>query len=323
VDGARSLRARAGTSLVAIGNFDGVHVGHRAVIGAAAAEARQRGLVPLVLTFHPHPAEVLGRGSLPLLTSIDRKAELICRIDPEVRVVVEPFTPDLAKQEPRQFVEELLVQALGARVVIVGQNFRFGHNRAGKLETLVRLGAELGFEARAEELAGDAAGTYSSTRARELLKSADLGVLERVLGRPHSISGRVVHGDQRGKSLGFPTANLDGIVEALPPHGVYAVLVDQLGAGVPARSKALARGVANFGVRPTVGAGQSFEVHLFDFEGDLYGQSLRVHLVERLRGEQRFASLAELKAQIERDCAAARTVTDARVPDPDATGAWY
>ncbi|HMJ11882.1 MAG TPA: riboflavin kinase, partial [Polyangiaceae bacterium] len=206
VDGARSLGALPQSTLVAIGNFDGVHVGHQAVIRAAASDARRFGLAPLVLTFHPHPAQVLGRGSLPTLTTIDRKTELICRIDPELRVVVEPFTQELANESPRDFARELLIGALGARFVIVGQNFRFGHNRVGTLETLQRLGAELGFDARAEELAGDDRGTYSSTRARELLEHGDIVSLERVLGRPHSVSGSVVEGHRRGRTLGFPTA---------------------------------------------------------------------------------------------------------------------
>lgn len=321
VDGARSLRARAKSTLVAIGNFDGVHLGHQAVIRKAASEAQERGLRPLVLTFHPHPAAVLGRGSLPTLTLVPRKAELICRIDPALTVVVEPFTPELAAMTPREFVSELLVAALGARVVIVGQNFRFGHNRAGTLGTLVQLGAEFGFEARSEALVGDAGGTFSSTRARELLEKGDVAAVERVLGRPHSLSGVVVRGDERGRTIGFPTANLSGIAEALPAHGVYACVVDRLEA--EGGGRALAKGVANFGVRPTVAGGPSFEAHLFDFDDDLYGQSLRVHLVARLREERRFAGLEELKAQIARDSAEARRILADRTPDPGALGAWY
>jgi riboflavin kinase/FMN adenylyltransferase len=320
-DGARSLGAKAHTTLVAIGNFDGVHAGHRAVICASALEARGRGLVPVVLTFDPHPAEVLGRGRLPVLTSVERKVELVCRLDSEIRVVVQPFTKELAASSPEQFAKDLLVAQLGAEVVIVGQNFRFGHNREGTLDTLVRLGRELHFEARAEQLAGDSAGTYSSTRARALLSKGDLAGVEHVLGRPHSISGLVVQGDQRGRTLGFPTANLANMVEELPPHGVYACVVDEL--DDTGRGKALAKGVANLGVRPTVQAGQSFEVHLFDFAGDLYGRRLRVHLIARLRGEQRFPDLSALKAQIARDSADARVLVDARTPDPEARGGWY
>lgn len=308
--------------MVAIGNFDGVHVGHQAVIRAAAADARARGLAPIVLTFHPHPAQVLGRGSLPMLTTIGRKTELICRIDPDLRVVVEPFTAELAAESPEQFVRELLFEALGARVVIVGQNFRFGHDRAGTLETLQQLGAELGFEAHAEKLAGDAAGTYSSTRARELLEVGDLKTVERVLGRPHALSGTVIEGQKRGRTLGFPTANLADIPEALPPHGVYAVLVDLLDE-TTGRARQLGRGVANLGVRPTLGAGASFEVHVFDIDQNLYGRALRVHLLERLRDERRFSDVSELAAQIARDSERARELTADRSPDPTADGAWF
>lgn len=310
------------STLVAIGNFDGVHVGHQAVIRAAASEARERGLLPFVLTFHPHPAQVLGRGGLPILTTIARKTELICRIDPDLRVVVEPFTHELAAMSPEEFVRELLIEALGARVVIIGQNFRFGHNRAGSIETLQALGAELGFDARAEQLAGDDKGTYSSTRARELLEAGDLAVLERVLGRPHALGGTVVEGQKRGRTLGFPTANLSGIAEALPPHGVYAVLVDLLDEST-GRAQVLGRGVANLGVRPTLGAGASFEVHVFDIDQDLYGRTLRVHLVERLREERRFSDVTALAAQIARDGERAREVIAGRSPDPGAEGAWY
>jgi riboflavin kinase/FMN adenylyltransferase len=236
--------------------------------------------------------------------------------------VIEPFTHELAAKSPEQFVRELLIEALGARAVIVGQNFRFGHNRAGTLETLRELGAELGFEARAEELAGDDRGTYSSTRARELLEAGEMATLERVLGRPHSLSGRVIEGQKRGRTLGFPTANLAEIAEALPPHGVYAVLVDLLEEGT-GRARRLGRGVANLGVRPTLGAGASFEVHLFDIDQDLYGRTLRVHLVERLREERRFSDVSALAAQIARDSERARDVTAGRSPDPQADGAWH
>jgi riboflavin kinase/FMN adenylyltransferase len=318
---ARDLKAEqpGRSSLVAIGNFDGVHLGHRAVIEAALSEARERHLSPLVLTFDPHPAEVLGRGARPPLTVLERKLELIERLGPEIRVVVEPFTLELSKLSPAEFAREFVAVLLGARVVIVGENFRFGYDRAGDLETLVTLGRELNFEARASSLSGDGEGPYSSTRARVALAAGDLGSVQRLLGRPHSLSGQVVLGAQRGRTIGVPTANLGGVREALPPYGVYAVLVDRVAAG---GNRALATGVANIGLRPTVGGGFSVEVHLFDFEGDLYGAELRVHLVARLREERKFAGLDELKAQIAKDSAEARAVVLAARPEPSARGAW-
>ncbi len=307
-------------SLVVVGNFDGVHRGHRAVIEAALSEARAGGLLPLVLTFDPHPAVVLGRSVRPPLTVLERKIDLIERIGADLRVVVEPFTLELSRLDPGQFAREFLVDLLCAKVVIVGENFRFGHQRAGDLSTLVTLGQELGFAARSSSLSGDAQGPYSSTRVRAALAAGDLPSVYGVLGRPHSLSGQVVHGAQRGRTIGVPTANLDGVGEALPPYGVYAVLVDRVNEG--GVSVALGVGVANIGLRPTVSAGFSVEAHLLDFAGDLYGATLRVHLIEHLREERKFSGLDELKAQIQSDIQQARKALAEARPDPAAHGAW-
>ncbi len=320
VDGAAQLEVPKTGSLVAIGNFDGVHLGHQAVLESVFAEARRRELAPLVLTFHPHPSEVLGRGALKQLTTLDRKVELITRLDDAVRVVVEPFDRELAALGPAEFAERLLAEHLGARLVIVGKNFRFGRDRSGDLEELCRLGGELGFEARAESMCGDAVGTFSSTRAREALSRGDLADVMAVLGRPHSLSGTVVEGQKRGRTLGFPTANVGDVAEALPPDGVYAVLVDV--EETPGRYRAVARGVMNLGVRPTFSAGRSVEAHLFDFSGDLYGRRLRLHLAGRLRDERRFDGIEALRAQIAVDARAARALLSTWVEDPAAGGAW-
>jgi len=319
VFGARQLGSRK-ASLVAIGNFDGVHRGHRAVIAQALSLAKASGLTPLVLTFDPHPAVVLGRGAMPALTSLERKLDLMCRLSPELVVVVEPFTPELAMTEPADFAKPLLVDALSAKVVLVGENFRFGRGRTGDFALLERLGAEHGFVAHATALERDAQGPISSTRVRAALEQGDLPAVEALLGRPHALTGVVESGQGRGKSIGVPTANLGAIAEALPPHGVYAVLVDHKQDG---RFVALGAGVANFGVRPTLGAGPSFEAHVFDKTVDLYGQELRVHLLGRLREERKFTGVDELTAQIARDMQAARVLTASRLPDPSALGAWY
>lgn len=313
----QSNSARA-PSVVAIGNFDGVHRGHQALLGRAAAEARSLGLQPLALTFHPHPREVLGSAPRPPLTVIERKVALVRRLGLDVEV--EPFTLELSRLSPLEFAERVLVQRLSARVVLVGENFRFGRDRAGDLAELERLGARFGFQARAEPLVGDAEGLFSSTRAREAIARGDLAGAERCLGRPHSTVGTVVPGDGRGRTIGVPTANLADLVEVLPPHGVYACVVDR--ETKPGEGVALARGVANIGVRPTTAAGFAVEVHLLDFEGDLYGARLRVHWLWRLREERRFASLEALTAQIRDDIRTARELLSGRAPDPGAFGAW-
>ncbi|MBX3206284.1 MAG: bifunctional riboflavin kinase/FAD synthetase [Labilithrix sp.] len=283
-------------SAVIIGNLDGVHRGHQAVLRQARALADARRLTTLVLTFDPHPSQVLRGITPPRLATLERRVELLRRHGAD-EVVVEPFTPELAALTPSRFVKELLVERLGARAVVVGENFRFGAKRAGDLDALRGFGAELGFEVAAAEVAGDERGPFSSTRVRDAIGGGDLDEATRLLGRRHSISGVVEAGDRRGRTIGFPTANLGGVVEVLPPHGVYAVFAGER------------PGVMNVGVRPTVdGTSLRVEVHLFDFDGDLYGQSMRVHLVSRIRDEKKFAGIDELRAQIALDAEAARRV---------------
>jgi riboflavin kinase/FMN adenylyltransferase len=319
---------RPAGSLVIIGNFDGVHRGHQALLADAAAEAERRGLRPIVLTFAPHPALVLGRIPPPVLTTLARKIELIQRAQPAVRVLIETFDRSFSEQTPEGFVSRVLRDRLGAELVVVGDNFRFGHRRAGDFAMLARLGERYGFETRSHPLVGDERGPWSSTRVREAIAAGDLDEAARMLSRPHMLSGVVVQGDRRGRTIGFPTCNLDGVVEAFPPYGVYATLVDRVvdPDGPSRRAVALARGVANLGVRPTVqdpaSARPTVEVHLLDHEQDLYGASLRVHLIARLRPERRFAGLDALRAQIAEDAAEARRLLAPLRPDSAALGAW-
>ncbi len=307
-------------TLCAIGNFDGVHRGHQAVLLSAEREAKKSGLEPIVLTFDPHPAVVLGRTPPLVLTPMPRKTELIGRYAPAIRVIVRRFDLALAALSPEEFASRVLVGELGAAEVVVGNNFRFGRGRSGDLGVLRSLGASLGFDVRATELTGDERGPWSSTRARAAVAAGDWDDVRHVLGRPHALTGAVVHGDRRGRTIGFPTANLDGVAEALPPDGVYAVLVDRIDG---ATTTALARGVANVGSRPTVAAGRAIEAHLFDFDEDLYGSQLRLHLIAHLRPERRFSGLDALKAQIAADAMAARSVLQTMSPDPHARGAWF
>jgi riboflavin kinase/FMN adenylyltransferase len=291
--------------VLVVGNFDGVHLGHQAVLREAIGQARSSGLTASVLTFDPHPAQVVGSGAPALLTTIERRAELVGAFGVE-RMYVRHFDVAFASWPPERFARELVAGALLARVVVVGANFRFGAKRAGDLALLRELGAELGFDVRVHSVASDAHGRYSSTRARQGVVSGNLDEVRRVLGRPHALTGVVVHGDERGRTIGFPTANLSATPELLPPKGVYAVRVERYDetarAFVP-----LANGVTNVGVRPTVGGeGLSVETYLLDFSADLYGSRLRLELVARLREEKKFASLDALKAQIAADTAAAR-----------------
>lgn len=295
-----------GRSIVVIGNFDGVHKGHQAVLRQARALAAVDGSRCIVLTFDPHPSEVLGRGSKPRITTMPRRIELL-RANGADDVVVEPFTTELAAWAPERFARELLAGRLGARAVVVGTNFRFGHNRAGDFDTLKALGAQHGFEAVAAAMTGDAEGPFSSTRVRTALAAGDVALATELLGRPHSLGGIVVEGDQRGRTIGFPTANLDGVEEMLPAYGVYAIRIDLGPAQTAGGARASHDGVANIGMRPTVGgASLRIEAHVFDFAGDLYGAPIRIGLVERLRGEQKFAGIDELRAQIAKDADAAR-----------------
>jgi riboflavin kinase/FMN adenylyltransferase len=307
------------SSIVVIGNFDGVHLGHRAVLDGARAAAVQQGLQVRVLTFDPHPAVVMGRAAPALLTTLERRAELLRRAGVD-EVDVRTFDLAFSQYSPARFAEELLSAGLGARVVIVGSNFRFGHRREGDFAQLEALGRDLGFEARAASMIGDARGPFSSTRAREALAAADLAEVSRLLGRPHAFSGIVAHGQERGRTLGFPTANVDEIPEVVPPDGVYAVLVDVLDAD--GKASALGKGVMNVGMRPTLDGERkrTQEVHLFDLDRDLYGARLRVHVVARMREERKFPSFEDLKAQIAIDAGNAKQATEDLVPSGGAFG---
>lgn len=267
--------------MVAIGTFDGVHRGHRAVIEAARAP----GLRATTVTFEPHPRLVLGY-EVQLLTTFDRRLELLREAGPD-DVLVVPFTPELSQLEPEEFVARVLAP-IGTRAVVAGEGFRFGRGRAGTLETL----AGLGIETHAVRLVEG----VSSTRIREALRTGDIRSAASMLGRPPELEGPVLHGDARGGTLGFPTANLGVDREILvPAYGIYA-------------GEALGHRVAvSIGVNPHYGGNERrIEAFLLDFAGDLYGRRLRLELWERLRDERAFASEADLVEQIRLDTDAAR-----------------
>jgi riboflavin kinase/FMN adenylyltransferase len=298
---------RARARLLAIGNFDGVHRGHQALLGHLLSEAVALGLEPSLMTFDPHPAQVLGKRVIAPLTDLSRKRQLLSSVAPTLEVLVQPFDLTLAQMEPERFVRELLVDGYRVQRVVVGANFRFGKDRKGDLSTLMALGAELGFSAAAMPLVTDGGEVISSSRIRALVQAGEVVAAAGLLGRPHRLTGSVVQGRQLGRQLGFPTANLDAVPELLPALGVYACRVY---ASAPALRAWPA--VCNIGMRPTVdGTALSVEVHLLAFSGDLYGRSLGVDLVQRLREEKRFAGIDALREQITRDVVEAQAVLSA------------
>ena len=300
--------------VVALGNFDGVHPGHQTVIGTALAMARQRGMPSGVMTFEPHPRAVFKPDLAPFrLTPFRIKARLIEALGPDF-LLMQHFDLAFARHSASEFVEQVLVAGLGVSNVVVGYDYVFGHDRGGNVEVLCRMAVAHGFDVTCigPVSAGDGA-VYSSTNIRTALVTGRPRDAARLLGHDWEIEGRVEHGDQRGRTIGFPTANIELGEYLHPAVGVYAVRagVDKGGATqwLP--------GVANFGRRPTFDKTDVlFEVHLFGFSGDLYGRHLRVALVDYLRGEKKFSGIDALRAQIEEDCRAARRcMASARHPD--------
>jgi len=294
-------------AVVAIGNFDGVHLGHRAVIGEAGAIAHATARPWGVLTFEPHPRAFFAPGTPPFrLTPFHAKARLIFGLGVDT-IFVQQFNKAFSSLTAEDFIETVLVGGIGARHVVCGYDFVFGKGRGGSAEMLLGFGKRLGFDftaVRAQTFAGgDSAETaYSSTGVREALQSGNPQAAARILGRPFEIEGRVIQGDQRGRTIGFPTANLALGTYLRPARGVYAVRV-RVGEGKEFS------GVANIGKRPTfAGETDLLEVFLFDFTGDLYGRRLGVQLVEFLRPEKKFDGIDQLKAQIAADSDQARHI---------------
>jgi riboflavin kinase / FMN adenylyltransferase len=286
-------------SAVALGVFDGVHLGHRAILGAAVAHARAAGSPALACTFEPHPMEVLQPDRAPLpITTLDERLDLIAACGIDGAVVLE-FTRELAVVEPEAFVKDVLVDRLAARQVVVGFNHRFGRGARGDATLLRDLGSRLGFSVEViEPLTVDGV-PVSSTAIRAALGRGDLDAAARMLGRPYTLPGKVVAGAGRGRTLGFPTANIAPDRPVLVAAGVYACTVEVGGQ----RRQA----VVNVGVRPTFGEEVlAVEAYLFDFSGDLYGQTIRLAFVSRVREERRFVSIDALRAQIADDVETAR-----------------
>lgn len=285
----------------AIGMFDGVHVGHQEIIQKVIAEARAGGGVSVVITFDAHPSEIVAPERAPaLLQSLAQRIETIGALGAEALWVIH-FDRAFSELSAEAFVRQMAAAWGRLRSLCVGANFAFGHRRSGNVGLLRQLGEELGFAVHGLPAVTVDGQAVSSTRIREAVRAGDFAGAGRLLGRPYQLAGQVVVGDQLGRQLGFPTANLDVRGLVVPPHGVYATQARWRGAEYPS--------VTNIGLRPTLrGAAPTLrvETHLLDFQGDLYGEELGLRFVARLREERQFASLAELQAQIDRDLTAAR-----------------
>ena len=286
---------------VTIGNFDGVHLGHQSMLARLTARAASAGAAPAVLTFEPHPREIFTPDSAPTrLTSLREKLEILRGLG-VARVHVCRFTKPFAALSAEDFVRRILVEGLHARYVLVGDDVRFGAKRAGDFALLTKLGEQHGFTAEALHTVEAAGQRASSTAVREALAAGDMATAAQLLGRPYSISGRVVGGDQLGRKIGYPTANIQLKHNRPPLTGIFAVRVQGL-------DQPDWPGVASLGTRPTVHANgrPTLEVHLFNFDQSIYRRHLRVEFLHKLRDEAKFPSLEALIAQIDEDARQAR-----------------
>ncbi len=286
-------------SVVTPGNHDGVHLGHRALIDAAKRTADAKGWQTLGMFFDPHPTAVLSPQRAPILiTAVERRVEIMKGAGCD-DVLVLPFDNEFARMSPDEFVRRVLLDACHARGLVIGPDFHFGHKRSGNIDTLRQWGDRGAFTVEVVQPVVYGEEAVSSTRIRRVLaEEGDVESAAAMMARLHEVSGEVVPGDRRGRQIGFPTANLRVEAVQLPKDGVYAVFARVLD---EPRSP-LFRGVANLGNRPTFEAGHSVEVHLFDYDGNLYGKRLRIGFAHRIRGEAKFEGLEALRVQIDRDC---------------------
>ena len=286
----------SGPSVVTIGTFDGVHIGHRKILDRLIKDGKTTGRRSILLTFFPHPRMVLQKDSdLKLLNSIDEKTDVLQELGLDC-LVIHPFTVDFSRLTAKEFVREVLVNTLNAKKVIIGYDHRFGRNRTADIQDLQSFGNLYGFEVEEIDAQEIDDISVSSTKIRKALDSGDLETANRYLGYPYMLSGRIIHGKGLGRDLGFPTANmdLDANYKLIPAGGVYVVRSSYGGQEV--------YGMMNIGSNPTVnGSGQHIEVHFFDLDADLYDLEMRVSVLARLRDEQKFDSLEGLKKQLELD----------------------
>jgi riboflavin kinase/FMN adenylyltransferase len=288
--------------VAALGNFDGFHLGHQAVAGEAIRQAKAAGKPAIIATFDPHPVRFFAPDAPPFrLTTLDQRQRLFEAAGADAMLVFE-FDAELAGTTAQDFVEKILVERLGLSGVVTGEDFTFGKARGGNIGVLRELGQPLGLSSTAVGPVTDEGGVISSSRIREALQAGDCATATRLLTRPFAIEGRVQHGDKNGRLLGYPTANLDPGNYLRPRYGVYAVTGKLPDGREP-------KGAANIGIRPQFTPPKELlEPHFFDFAEDLYGQSVEVSFHAFLRGEAKFDSLDALKAQMAKDCDAARAL---------------
>lgn len=290
-------------TVATIGNFDGVHLGHRAIFRRVVSEARQVQGTATVITFNPHPLKLLAPERAPLLIDTYAERERLIAASCIDLLVCLPFTPALAALPATIFVTDILIRSLGLKHLIVGYDYAFGRDRQGDAIFLQGCGERYGFTVEVLPPIMQNQDVYSSTRIRQLLQEGEVEAAASLLGRHFSLEGKVVHGAGRGKKLGFPTANLRTSKELLPKEGVYAVKVRH--------GATLLDGVANIGRNPTFGENElTVEVHLLDVNQSLYGETLRLYFLQRLRGEERFATVSALCAAIQADIDRARQILD-------------
>jgi riboflavin kinase/FMN adenylyltransferase len=287
--------------VLALGNFDGVHLGHQAIFRQVLTHAQALGGTSMVFTFDPHPAQVINpEKAPPLLTTFEQKMRLIASLGISVGLRVR-FTDTFARQPPEAFVRDILVDQIGVWHLVVGYDCRFGHRRAGTAEWLQETAAIYGYQVTVVPPITEAGMIVSSSNIRQLVTQGQVEDANRLLGRYYAVEGTVIKGFQRGRTIGFPTANVDVMNDVIPQTGVYAVRVEW--------QETRYDGVANVGYNPTfANQALSVEAHLFDFEADLYGESLRVAFLRKIRDERKFASVDDLTAQIARDSATARGI---------------
>lgn len=288
-------------SVVTLGNFDGIHLGHQELIRMIIRRAQETGTLSVVVTFRPHPLKILAPEKCPPLISIyEEKIRLIEQLGVDVLVKI-PFSLDFSAMTSRDFAQKILRDLLHAREIFVGYNYRFGKGREGNVQTLRQYGEEFGFtvnEVGQISLDGE---EVSSSRVRTLLSSGEVEHAGRLLGRPYAITGVVVKGDGRGKTIGYPTANIAAKHEIVPANGVYAVRV--------LVRERLYDGIVNIGVRPTFGSDRrTIEAHIFDFDEDIYGEEMTVSFYGKIREEMKFSSAAELRERIAEDIRTARMI---------------
>ena len=290
-----------GGCVATIGNFDGVHLGHQMIINNLVEQGKKLGLPAVVVLFEPHPLEYFKAAEAPSRLTRLREKIAYLKMLPVDLVMVLRFSEQLANFEPEAFVRKYLVEGLALRLLVIGDDFRFGKQRRGNFKLLQTLGVEHGFTVNDTTTLLNDGQRISSTAIRQVLAAGNLDQAKLLLGRPYSVCGRVVHGDGRGRQLGFPTANIQLFRKKSPVRGVFAVTA----VGI---SQQPVSGVANVGIRPTVGGEQRvlLEVHLFDFDQDLYGKQVEIIFQQRIREERKFASFQQLTEQIAKDAQQAR-----------------